>query len=33
MVMVKEVLEDKVSLDIECVDRVYLNGRVGFDIR
>ena len=26
MLTVKEVLQDKVDLDIECVDRVYLNG-------
>ena len=26
MLMVKEVLKNKISLDIECVDRVYLNG-------
>jgi hypothetical protein len=28
MLTVKEVLQDRVSLDIECVDRVYLNGYV-----
>jgi len=30
MVTVKEVLENKISLDIECVDRVYLNGYVKY---
>ena len=28
MLNVKEVLQDKVDLEIECVDRVYLNGYV-----
>ena len=28
MLTVKDVLTDKVDLDIECVDRVYLNGYV-----
>lgn len=28
MLTVKEVLQDKIDLDIECVDRVYLNGYV-----
>lgn len=28
MLTVKEVLTDKIALDIECVDRVYLNGYV-----
>jgi hypothetical protein len=28
MLTVKEVLTDKISLDIECIDRVYLNGYV-----
>ncbi len=28
MLTVKEILQDKVDLDIECVDRVYLNGYV-----
>ena len=28
MLTIKEVLTDKVTLDIECVDRVYLNGYV-----
>lgn len=28
MLTVKEVLADKITLDIECVDRVYLNGYV-----
>lgn len=30
MPTVKEVLRDKVGLDIECVDRVYLNGYVKY---
>lgn len=30
MLTVKEVLRDKVALDIECVDRVYLNGYVKY---
>ena len=30
MLTVKEVLQDKVALDIECVDRVYLNGYVKY---
>ncbi len=30
MLTVKEVLQDKVSLSIECVDRVYLNGYVKY---
>jgi len=30
MVSVKEVLDKKISLDIECVDRVYLNGYVKY---
>lgn len=30
MLTIKEVLEEKVSLDIECVDRVYLNGYVKY---
>jgi hypothetical protein len=30
MLTVKEVLQDKISLDIECVDRVYLNGYVKY---
>jgi hypothetical protein len=28
MLSVNEILTDKVTLDIECVDRVYLNGYV-----
>ncbi|MBU0511173.1 MAG: hypothetical protein KJ638_05660 [Chloroflexi bacterium] len=28
MLTVKEVLQNKVTLNIECVDRVYLNGYV-----
>jgi hypothetical protein len=28
MLTVKEVLQDKIALDLECVDRVYLNGYV-----
>ncbi len=28
MLTIKDVLTDKVTLDIECVDRVYLNGYV-----
>ena len=28
MLTVKEILTDKISLDIECIDRVYLNGYV-----
>jgi hypothetical protein len=28
MLTVKEILRDRLSLDIECVDRVYLNGYV-----
>ena len=28
MLTIKDVLVDKVTLDIECVDRVYLNGYV-----
>ena len=28
MLTVKEVLQDKISLDIACIDRVYLNGYV-----
>ena len=28
MLMVKEILTNKVTLDIECIDRVYLNGYV-----
>ena len=30
MLTVKEVLQDKVDLDIECIDRVYLNGYVKY---
>ncbi len=30
MLTVKEVLSDKITLDIECVDRVYLNGYVKY---
>ena len=30
MLTVKEVLRDKIDLDIECVDRVYLNGYVKY---
>ena len=30
MLTVKEVLENKVALNIECVDRVYLNGYVKY---
>ena len=30
MVTVKEVLPDKISLDIKCIDRVYLNGYVKY---
>ena len=30
MLTVKEVLQDKVDLDVECVDRVYLNGYVKY---
>lgn len=30
MVTVKEVLENKISLDIKCVDRIYLNGYVKY---
>jgi hypothetical protein len=30
MLTVKEVLQDKVDLDIECVDRVFLNGYVKY---
>ena len=30
MLTVREVLRDKVALDIECVDRVYLNGYVKY---
>lgn len=30
MLTVKEVLQNKISLDIECVDRVYLNGYVKY---
>ncbi len=30
MITVKEVLTDKVTLDVECVDRVYLNGYVKY---
>lgn len=30
MLSVKEVLSDKITLDIECVDRVYLNGYVKY---
>jgi hypothetical protein len=28
MLTVKEILTNKVALDIECIDRVYLNGYV-----
>ena len=28
MLTVKEILRDKISLDTECIDRVYLNGYV-----
>lgn len=28
MLTLKDVLTDKVGLDLECVDRVYLNGYV-----
>jgi hypothetical protein len=28
MLTVKEILTDKITLDIECIDRVYLNGYV-----
>jgi len=28
MISIKDVLTDKLTLDIECVDRVYLNGYV-----
>lgn len=30
MLTVREVLRDKIDLDIECVDRVYLNGYVKY---
>lgn len=30
MLIVKEILQDKVGLDIECVDRVFLNGYVKY---
>lgn len=30
MLTVKEVLRDKIDLDMECVDRVYLNGYVKY---
>ena len=30
MLTVKEILADRVTLDIECVDRVYLNGYVKY---
>lgn len=30
MVTVKEVLRDKITLDLECVDRVLLNGYVKY---
>ena len=30
MLTVKEILTDKISLDIECIDRVYLNGYVKY---
>src|SRR4030065_386855 len=30
MLTVKEMLADRVTLDIECVDRVYLNGYVKY---
>jgi hypothetical protein len=26
MLTVKEILTNKIALDIECIDRVYLNG-------
>ena len=28
MLTVKEILTDKIALDIECIDRIYLNGYV-----
>lgn len=28
MLTIKEILTNKIALDIECVDRVYLNGYV-----
>jgi hypothetical protein len=28
MLTVKEILTDKIRLDVECIDRVYLNGYV-----
>ena len=30
MLTVKEILTKKIGLDIECVDRVYLNGYVKY---
>lgn len=30
MLTVKEILTNKIALDIECVDRVYLNGYVKY---
>ena len=30
MLTIAEVLTDKIELDIECVDRVYLNGYVKY---
>ena len=30
MLTIKEILTDKIVLDIECVDRVYLNGYVKY---
>ena len=30
MLTIKDILTDKIVLDIECVDRVYLNGYVKY---